>query len=123
MRGDRARESLAGKKIASVSGGNKNEDLMIACEDGSLFAAHVEGDCCSHSWIEHLTVPDDIQGAEILGITDSDTTLPDGIDMSQYDCLQAYETRIRTTRGDIVMEYRNDSNGYYGGYSVFSQRA
>ena len=36
------------------------------------------------------------------------------------DSLQFYGCKISTDRGEIVIDYRNDSNGYYGG-NLFKQ--
>lgn len=81
----------------------------------------VEGDCCSSSWIEHLDVPPDVIGEVIISVEDSDGVPWDGHDCKGgcgHDYLQVYNTRFKTAKGDIVLEYRNDSNGYYGGYLV-----
>ena len=90
------------------------------------------GDCCSSSWIEHLEQPSDLDGAIFLGVEDSDAVPWDGHECKAcehykgwdkghdcgacgHDTLQVYNTRFLTDRGAIVVEYRNDSNGYYGG--------
>lgn len=82
-------------------------------EDGSESYC-VEGDCCSTSWIEHLTIPDNVQGSKVISV--EELTIGEQQEINNYEYLQVYETRIRTNRGDIVLEYRNSSNGYYGGY-------
>ena len=96
----------------------EDQQFTIALETGTQHTYGVEGDCCSYSWIEHMTVPDDIKGATILGVDEFEVDTPPGVDKSQFEVLQCYETRIKTTKGDIVLEFRNDSNGYYGGYVV-----
>lgn len=82
--------------------------------DGSSVRFGVEGDCCSSSWIEHLEMPDDIAGQTITEVFDDRIEQQD----QEYGLLQVYHTRFRTPKGDIVLEYRNESNGYYGGYLV-----
>lgn len=90
--------------------------ISFSFTDGSVVRFRVEGDCCSYSWIEHLEVPDDIAGQTIFEVRE-DPIVSDGI--GEYnDLLQVYHTRFRTPKGDIVLEYRNESNGYYGGYLV-----
>jgi hypothetical protein len=118
-------DKVVGKTIESVSLNDTRDEVRFVFGDGTIKRYGVEGDCCSESWIEHLTVPDDISGSTILSVEESD-----GVEASdeQYaeskskrgeaDCLQVYSTRFRTNRGDIVLEYRNDSNGYYGGSLV-----
>ncbi len=33
----------------------------------------------------------------------------------EFECLQIYKTTLKTDKGDCDVEYRNSSNGYYGG--------
>ena len=95
---------------------NNDAGFTIEFEDGSEHF-YVEGDCCSHSWIEHFSVPNDLEGATILEVTELHLGAEDNVDGHEY--LQSYETCFRTNRGDITLEYRNSSNGYYGGYLVW----
>lgn len=104
-------------KTAEVQ--NNKERLALTFEDGSVQAFDAHGDCCSHSWIEHLESPWDIEGALITGIEESDGVRDSldnvCVDGEHYECLKFYRTIFHTTKGDIVVEYRNSSNGYYGG--------
>jgi hypothetical protein len=76
---------------------------------------HVTADCCSSSWIEHCETPsDDMSGARIYfaedgGVVDSESEGEYG------EVVQVYRTTFETSKGTIVLEYRNSSNGYYGG--------
>lgn len=116
---------LIGKKLVSVSLSEGNIRINFEVEGGPDIVYEAEGDCCSSSWIEHLELPGDIKGATVTAIDDSgyvDATLDSTLnplndqgDNRSYECLQVYHTTFRTDRGDIVLEYRNSSNGYYGG--------
>lgn len=108
-------KELIGKKVLTVFMNNNKDKFSIFFDDNTTARFHVEGDCCSSSWIEHLTYPDDLKEAEILDITEQTMEARED---PEYEYLQVYETRFRTTKGDIVLEYRNSSNGYYGGYLV-----
>jgi hypothetical protein len=109
------------------------ERITFTLESGASIAFGVEGDCCSHSWIEHLDVPPYVLGETITTVEGGDgvpwdghVCVPNEPDADGYaygnqcdhESLQVYSTRFRTAKGDIVLEYRNDSNGYYGGYLV-----
>lgn len=93
----------------------------------------VEGDCCSSSWIEHLDVPPDCIGEKLVSVEDGDGVPWDGHECvpkkadedgyaygneCDHDHLKVYNTKFVTAKGTVVLEYRNDSNGYYGGYLV-----
>lgn len=118
---------LVGRKLKSVKVINDRGTLVFEFADGAI-SYLATGDCCSHTWIEHLEVPAGIEGAEISGVTDhpvidatedndkNPITSPES-DWYQreHECLQLYQTVFHTNKGDISTEYRNSSNGYYGG--------
>lgn len=119
---------LAGRKLVGVSVENDKSVLVFRFDDGEV-RYNAEGDCCSSSWIEHIEMPNDLAGAEIVSVgeapvidaTDDDKQNPkrtpyyEGDENREYECLQVYQTVFGTTKGDIAVEYRNSSNGYYGG--------
>ncbi len=118
---------MVGRKLASVTLNKERNTIAFAFEDGKVQTFGVEGDCCSRSWIEHLEMPNDIKGATITGAHDSDyvnateddeknpVVNPGDYQPREYECLKVYQTVFHTDRGDISLEYRNSSNGYYGG--------
>lgn len=114
-------KDMIGKKLASVSLNETKDRITFRFDDGSERAFGVEGDCCSSSWIEHLEMPGDVAGATLTAVTDSAPITQDHAehdDENGGDSIEVYNTVFRTDRGDIVLEYRNSSNGYYGGYLV-----
>lgn len=119
-------DDMLNRRLASVTLSEDKERITFAFEDGGERAFGVEGDCCSSSWIEHLEMPPDLAGATLLSVedgggvdkTDDDALNPKGEYGREHECLQVYQTTFRTNRGDVTLEYRNSSNGYYGGYLV-----
>ena len=120
-------DNMLNKPLRSVELSNHKERITFRFQDGSHRSFGVEGDCCSQSWIEHLDVPNDLVGAVITSVEDGGGIPWDGhicleeVNFSRscgHDHLQVYNTRFFTNRGTIVLEYRNDSNGYYGGCLV-----
>lgn len=121
-------KDIIGKQIESVILDSDKERIHFAFQDGYTRSYGVEGDCCSLSWIEHLEMPDNVKGATVLSIEDSGGVPFDGHECVAYDydktnkqndaagycghdVLAVYNTRFRTDKGDIVLEYRNDSSG------------
>lgn len=113
-------DELVGRVLLSAR--MDGDDVVLRFADGTK-RYRPEGDCCSESWVEHLTVPDLGRGSKVLRVSESD-----GVDATPAekastdasrdyptDCLRVYHTAIATERGEVVIEYRNDSNGYYGG--------
>lgn len=80
--------------------------------DGEIVVAKCEGDCCSVTWIEHVSMPAGGLPAKILAVEELclGSQSPD-----EYDVIQFYGMKITTDKGELVLDYRNSSNGYYGG--------
>ena len=120
--------SLLNKPLKEVKLTPNKRSISFTFQDGSIRSFAVEGECCSTSWIEHLEAPANLAGALISEVFDSSAVpwdghvcgneAADGRRPCGHDCLKVYNTVFRTNKGDIVLEYRNDSNGYYGGYLV-----
>lgn len=72
------------------------------------------GDCCSHSWFEHV----DEVGAIGGQITEVTNEYGDGSALSDEktdDYIEVQFFTLKTTKGRVHIEMRNSSNGYYGG--------
>ncbi len=96
--------------------------LALVLEDGTVIRADAEGDCCSTSWIEHLT------GSQIRGQMVATEEVPelashdDGHNPDDYEVLALYGTRFHFADGQTMdLDYRNDSNGYYGGWINYAK--
>lgn len=103
---------LAGRKLAAVEVSEDKEELAFRFQDGGSVVYGTGADCCSHSWIEHVTVPPDIAGSEITAWGEQDS----GEFEQDYETIRVYQTAFQTDKGEIIVEYRNSSNGYYGGW-------
>ncbi len=104
---------LIGKKITQIKIADDKEAILFICEDGDV-KARCDAECCSHTWIEHIELP--ALGFPALVVAVDDLDLPGSDDNHQeYECLQVYGLKITTDKGDLIIDYRNSSNGYYGG--------
>lgn len=106
-------KDIVGKTLLKVVLHESHEVLDLIFDDVQIQLA-TEGDCCSHTWIESLTiVPDDLSlgGTKVIS------------DYYDEDYIQVYQTKIHTNQGSINIEYRNASNGYYGGWLTEVGRA
>jgi hypothetical protein len=62
-------------------------------------------------------VPNSVQGRTLVEVQDERMGQESQGDYGELR--QFYQTKFRLDNGDtITIEYRNDSNGYYGGYLV-----
>ena len=121
---------LFNRPLLAVKLHTDREQLDFEFEDGSVVSYLTYGDCCSFTWIEHLEQPIDLRGAVITGVDEPEmeesTNSDDGgctpekqcnypTGDHSHECVACYRTVFHTDKGDIDVEYRNDSNGYYGG--------
>lgn len=104
-------KTLTGVKIASDKGA-----LLFETTDGKA-VVRADGDCCSHTWIEHIELPALGFPAKVLAV--DDLPMPDLGSPDKYDVIAYYGCKITTDRGEMVIDFRNSSNGYYGGSLVW----
>lgn len=98
---------LVGKTLSSVELAADKKAIRFTV-DGEHIVAKCDGDCCSDTWIESVEMPAGGLPAKILEATD--LNLPQASDE-----LALYGLKLTTDKGDFVLDYRNESNGYYGG--------
>lgn len=109
-------EILLNKTITDLQIATDKMALLFILGDEQL-RVNVDADCCSHSWIEHIELPAGGFPALVLAIEDLEIEVEQ--DHSEHDCLTKYGLKITTDKGDLVIDYRNESNGYYGGDLVW----
>ncbi len=103
---------LVGKTITGVKMATDKEAMLFETTEGSI-VCKVDGDCCSHSWIEHVELPALGFPCVVVSMGDLDMNKP--AQEIDYDHIQFYGYKLITDRGEIIIDYRNSSNGYYGG--------
>lgn len=106
---------LINKMITAVYLANDGTSIRfdIRGQEDPVFADAV-GDCCSHTWIENVDGEEQLIGAVVAAV--EDIPMPDLGSMSDDDdIIKYYGCKITTDKGYATIEYRNKSNGYYGG--------
>lgn len=108
---------LVGKTIKGLKIADDKLALLFICDDGE-HVVRVYGDCCSNTWVESVELP--ALGFPALVTEVNDLNMPDdGSEEARNGELSFYGCQIKTDRGEIVIDYRNASNGYYGGSIAF----
>lgn len=108
---DKGAKALVGKTLAKVELASDKKAIRFTV-DGETVVAKCDADCCSDTWIESVEMPAGGLPAKIIGIGDLD--LPPAAE-SGGDVVEFYGLKLITDKGDLVLDYRNSSNGYYGG--------
>jgi hypothetical protein len=106
---------LIGKTITGIKIADDRQALLFETDAGNIKVL-VDADCCSYTWIEHTELPALGFPAKVSAVEDLE--MPEGKESGFHkdsDVLSFYGCKIVTDRGEVVIDYRNDSNGYYGG--------
>ena len=110
--------ALVGATITSYVLAADSESITFQLAGRPSITLDAIPDCCSTTWIESLDAPDallgTVQAVEDIAMPDLgniDGTRHGGVDQVRY-----YGLKIVTNHGACVIDYRNDSNGYYGGH-------
>ncbi len=109
-------DTLVGKEITAVHLADDRGAIRFDIKGGEPVVARCDGDCCSSTWIEHVEGPEQLIGCEVLAV--EDINMPEGAPTEHReftDVVAYYGLKITTSKGDTILDYRNDSNGYYGG--------
>ena len=109
-------KALVGKTIKSFTLAEDGDHITFHCDEGDITLG-TEGDCCSQTWIESIDTPKNLKGkvlsAEEIEVPDLGNV--DGKRHTGVDQVSYYGLKVVTSKGHSVIDYRNDSNGYYGG--------
>lgn len=109
---------LIGKVVTAVFLADDGGAIKFDIEDGEVIIATAEGDCCSHTWIEEVQGVDQILNSVIHSV-EQVGEMPElsGNRYNHYEEEMAfYGCKITSEKGYALIDYRNSSNGYYGGW-------
>jgi hypothetical protein len=111
---DKKQHPLIGKTVTAVFVSEGGGAIRFDVTKGESVVARADGECCSHSWIETVQGVDQLIGSPVVSVEDVD--MPD-LGSSGHDDEQMayYGCKITTRKGYALIDYRNSSNGYYGG--------
>lgn len=104
---------LVGKTLNGMEIADDKKALRFLTDKGDA-VVKVDGDCCSDSWVESIELPALGFPALVVSVEDLDMTQPEE-SPDEYEAVEVYGCKITTDKGEIVIDYRNGSNGYYGG--------
>ena len=101
---------LVGRTILSAKVSDDNSSIVLETDQGEVIG-DCYGDCCSQTWIEHLETPAQfpMKVAAVNEVYIEEREI-------DYAHVKSYHTDIIAPNGErLRIEYRNSSNGYYGG--------
>lgn len=108
------RNPLVGKTVTGVWIAEDKQAMKFDLLGADPIIAKCDGDCCSTTWVENVQAPENCVGSTIVSVEDIPMPEP-SYDKDKFDYLQFYGCKITSGKGETVIDYRNESNGYYGG--------
>lgn len=113
---------FVGLRITGFVISDDSEMITFFLADGRTFSGYTEAECCSHTWIESVDNPSALFGViQSFEEIEMPTPLVDTSDFQEeLDYVKYYGIKIVTDHGHCVIDYRNNSNGCYGGYMKFN---
>lgn len=109
-------KELVGKVIEKVMIAEDKKAICFIVENDEVIA-RADGDCCSSTWIEHIELPAMGFPAKVISCNNLD--MPNLGSQDEDEFIQYYGYKITTDKGEMIIDYRNESNGYYGGDLVW----
>jgi hypothetical protein len=111
------RDHTIGRQVMRVRLSSERDAIVLDLDNGDTLGAAVEADCCSQTEICHLSGVSVLLRYPITGFSDDD--LPNPADRPEAEWPQEaerlYGLTVKTAGGVFTIDYRNYSNGYYGG--------
>ena len=111
-------KELIGKTILSYTLEDGGTKLTFITDKGKI-VYETEGECCSYSWFSDIEGIDNLLGESVNSVTErqewNEEETKKAEAQGDYGVLYLYGYLIRTVKGTCDIEFRNDSNGYYGG--------
>lgn len=107
---------LIGRMINAIEMTSDKLAIKFVMADGEDVTACVDADCCSYTWVEHISLP--AGGFPAFVFEAGDVDMPDlegEGSADECDVIQYYGFELKTDKGHMLIDYRNSSNGYYGG--------
>jgi hypothetical protein len=104
---------LIGKVITGLELTEDRIAVRFLLGDEKPVVAVCDADCCSSTWVEHISLP--AGGFPAVVLEAADLEMPDLGDQPGRDFMQYYGFQVKTDKGYLIIDYRNESNGYYGG--------
>ncbi len=104
-------DSLIGKTIVSIAGGAGDDELVMACANGSSIRFYHQQDCCEH------VIIDQIDG-DVLDLIGRPILMAEEV-TEQFDSNNGYDSgtwtfyKFATDIGYVTIKWLGTSNGYY----------
>lgn len=107
--------SLLGKTLVAVAGRKGDDSITFTADNGDKYVLYHEYSCCESVSVEDICGEwTDLIGSPILQAEESTSDKnPDGVSLEYQDSFTWTFYRIATMKGQVVVRWYGESNGYY----------
>ncbi len=110
-------QDLIGRTFKKICISTDRETLILYDGEGYVLI-EAEKECCNTVWFEHIEGIDCLINQKILGV---DKIQYKEVRRNCGEYLDEFGFVLRTSRGRVTFDMRNDNNGYYGGSYIITQ--
>ena len=117
-------DELVGKTLVKVEN-TENERIVFEADDGTRYRQCHFQDCCEHVTVEDICGDlSDLVGSPILQAEESSNhdENPPGVPVKEYQDSWTWTFyRLATAKGQVVIRWYGESNGYYSESVTFEK--
>ena len=116
---------LLGRRINGIFLNEDHTQVVFRTIEDERIGFYVHGDCCNTVYINHFqgvdvvgegNAFDILRGALVTAVEEKEWVSVENPDKESWDVIEDGFFTIRTNRGYIDFEVRNEHNGYYSGH-------
>lgn len=118
-------EKLFGKIISHIYINKDRTAIAFELHNGDKYWYIAGGDCCSETFIESISNVDCLKEKVVVEVIDrcigenslyNKNRAKRDYDYNRVEVEKVYAYELKTLQGICTIDFRNYSNGYYGGY-------
>ncbi len=107
-------DTLIGKTIVDIEGGEKDEVIVFKCDDGTSYRLFHERECCESVYVEDICGDlEDIKNSPILVAEETCSRENELSDHVPEESITWTFYKLDTVKGGVVIRWIGESNGYY----------
>ncbi len=107
-------KELIGKKVLKIEIDKEKQHYLKFTTDSGELLYFAEGGCCSESWFYGMNGVESLIGQVVKTV--EQVNLGEVLNyIGRQEWTQAYCIKVTSIGGHTDIEFRNSSNGYYGG--------
>lgn len=110
---------LLDKIITQIKMNDTSTVISFIGETGESFTYEADADCCSETWFSEIIGMQNLLGHKIEEVKEKDEQY--NLEGTRQEVDTLYGFTLKTAQGLCDINFRNSSNGYYGGSCYYTE--